>query len=61
MASLKNNGDIVIKPADKGIINRMDHIQEGLRLLNNTDQYEFLMETPPQPSMNNYYRYYSKV
>ena len=45
IASLMNNGGIVIKPADKGgnivNMNRMDYIQEGLRQLNNTDFMRF--------------------
>ena len=50
ITSLKNNGDTVIKPTDKGdsivIMNRLDYIQEGLRQLNNTDHYETLDEDP---------------
>ena len=40
----------MIKPPDKGgniaILNRIAYIQEGLRQLNNTDNYEILDEDP---------------
>ena len=46
MKSLKQNQDIIIKPADKGgaivILNKEDYIKEGLRQLANTNHYEEL-------------------
>ena len=42
--SLKNNKDIVIKPADKGsaivILDKLSYINEGEKQLNNTQFYE---------------------
>ena len=48
--TLKNNKEIVIKPADKGgkivIQNRADYIKECERQLNNQDHYRILGEDP---------------
>lgn len=52
LKSLKNNTDIVIKPADKGsavvIMDRTTYVQEALRQLGNTTYYKAL-ETPIYP------------
>ena len=52
ITTLRNNKDIVIKPADKGgnivIINKEDYIQEGLRQLSGSNHYEILEEDPTQ-------------
>lgn len=46
LAELKNNTEIVIKPADKGsatvVINRSDYVAEAYRQLHNTHYYEQL-------------------
>ena len=56
ITTLRNNKDIVIKPADKGrnivIMNKEDYIQEGLRQLSDNNHYEILEEDPTQ-SYNN--------
>ena len=48
--TLRNNKDIVIKPADKGgnrvILNREDYIKEGLRQLSDENHYEELNDNP---------------
>ena len=50
ITTLRNNKDIVIKPADKGgnivIMNREDYIKEGLRQLSDHNHYELLNEDP---------------
>ena len=47
---LRNNKDIVIKPADKGgnivIMNTEDYIKEGLGQLTDHNYYEVLNEDP---------------
>ena len=52
ITTLRNNRDIVIKPADKGgnivIMNREDYIKEGLKQLSDTNYYEMLEEDPTQ-------------
>ena len=50
MKELKENKDIIIKPADKGgkivILNRSDYILECERQLKNTEHYKILGEDP---------------
>ena len=52
ITTLRNNKDIVIKPADKGrnivIMNRYDYIKEGLRQLSDHNHYELLEKDPTQ-------------
>ena len=59
-STLRNNRDIVIKPADKGgnivIINKQDYIQEGLRQLSDSNHYEILEEDPTQTYNNQIYQ-----
>ena len=56
ISTLRNNRDIVIKPADKGgnivIMNKQDYIQEGLRQLSDSKHYEILDEDPTQTNNN---------
>ena len=48
LKAVKNNPDIIIKPADKGssvvVMNRSDYVNEGYRLLNDTKYYERIPE-----------------
>ena len=57
---LRNNKDIVIKPADKGgnivIMNREDYIKEGLKQLSDNNHYEMLEEDPTQNYNNQIYQ-----
>ena len=50
ITSLKNNKDILIKPADKGraivIMNKKDYLQEGFRQLANEKHYKKLDRDP---------------
>ena len=51
LKGLRNNKDIVIKPADNGrniIMNKEDYIQERLRQLSDSNHYEILEEDPKQ-------------
>ena len=58
--TLRNNKDIVIKPANKGgnivIMNKEDYIKEGLRQLSDTNHYEILEEDPSQNYNNQIYQ-----
>ena len=58
--TLRNNKNIVIKPADKGgnivIMNKEDYIQEGLRQLLDHNFYEVLEEDPTQNYNNQIYQ-----
>ena len=60
ITTLRNNRDIVIKPADKGgnivIMNKQDYIQEGLRQLSDSNHYEILVEDPIQNDNNQIYQ-----
>ena len=60
ITTLRNNKDIVIKPADKGgnivIMNKEDYIQEGLRQLSDSNHYEILEEDPTQNYNNQIYQ-----
>ena len=59
ISTLRNNKDIVIKPADKGgnivIMNKEDYIKEGLRQLSD-NHYEILEEDPTQNYNNQIYQ-----
>ena len=52
ISTLRNDKNIVIKPADKGgnieIMDKEDYIQEGLRQLSDNTHYEELEEDPTQ-------------
>ena len=58
--TLRNNRNIVIKPADKGgnivIMDKEDYIQEGLRQLSNHKFYETLENDPTQNYNNQIYQ-----
>ena len=60
ITTLRNNKDIVIKPADKGgnivIMNREDYIKERLRQLSDNNHYEMLEEDPTQNYNNQIYQ-----
>ena len=60
ISTLRNNRDIVIKPADKGgnivIMNKQDYIQEGLRQISDSNHYEILEEDPTQTYNNQLYQ-----
>ena len=60
VSTLRNNRDIVIKPADKGgnivIMNKQDCIQEGLRQLSDSNHYEILEEDPTHTYNNQIYQ-----
>ena len=57
--TLRNNKDIVTKPADKGgnivIMNKEDCIKEGLRQLSDNNHYEILKQDPTQNYSNQIY------
>ena len=60
ITTLRNNRDIVIKPADKGgnivIMNKQDYVQEGLRQLSDSSHYEILKEDATQNYNNQIYQ-----
>ena len=60
ITTVRNDKDIVIKPADKGdsivIVNKQDYIQEELRQLLDSNHYEILEEDPTQNYNNQIYQ-----
>ena len=60
ITTLRNNKDLVIKPADKGgntvIMNKQDYLQEVLKQLSNNNHYETLEEDPTQECNNQIYQ-----
>ena len=59
ITTLRNNKDIVIKPADKGgniVIMNKDYIQDGLRQLSDSNHYEILEEDPTRKYNNQIYQ-----
>ena len=54
LKNLKNNNDIIIKPADKGsctvVMNKIDYINEGIRQLSNSKHYRKIQE-PVHPKL----------
>ena len=60
ITTLRNNKNIVIKPADKGgnivIMDREDYLEEGLTQLSDHNHYELLEEGPTQNDNNKIYQ-----
>ena len=60
ISTLRNNKDRVFKPADKGgnivIMNKQDYLQEGLKQLSNSNNYEIQEQDPTQEYNNQIYQ-----
>ena len=61
ISTLKNNGEIIIKPADKGsavvVMDRCDYLKEGYKQLSNTKFYQKLEFNPTDGFRKEIYSY----
>ena len=65
ITTLRNNKDIVIKPADKGgnivIMNKQDYLQEGLKQLSKRSHYQNWKKIQHKNRITTYIKYYNKL